>query len=100
LASAAMVSVLLPLAAAMLAGLNVACMPAGRPLTDSLTAPLKPLVGVTVALVVMLLACTTETVDGTRASLNPGVGTLTVTLPLAMSAPPLELVEVPTRVTG
>jgi len=67
------VSVLVP---AVLAGLNTALTPDGRPDADKLTLPLNPFCGVTVIVVVPLVPCviTTEAGDAIRVKFGAGGG--------------------------
>ena len=61
------------LVVAVLAGLNAAVTPLGRPDADKLTAPLKPPVGVTVIAVVLFPLCATLIGLGAAPSVNPDV---------------------------
>jgi hypothetical protein len=58
----------------VLAGLNVAVTPLGRPVADSLTALLKPFTGMTVIVLVPTLPCVIVRLLGDAVSENPGIG--------------------------
>jgi hypothetical protein len=60
----------------VLAGLKLAVTPAGNPDADKLTLPLKPLVGLTVMVVLPLLPCVTERLVGEAESVKSGVAAL------------------------
>jgi len=82
----------------VLAGLNDAVTPPGRPEAERLTAPLKPFCGVMVIAVPPLLPCTTFTVPGAAESAKSCAGAvagqlltrlaaLTLPMPVAKSQP-------------
>jgi hypothetical protein len=48
----------------VVAGLNAAVTPLGRPLAESVTLPLKPLAGIAVMVLVVLAPCFTLTLPG------------------------------------
>ena len=59
------------LVVAVLAGLNDAVMPAGRPEAASVTLPVNPPVGVTVIVLVLLPPCATLIAPGADANVKP-----------------------------
>lgn len=89
------VSVLLPL---VLAGLNVAVTPFGKPVADKLTAPLNPFNLFTVIVLVTLLPRPTLKVLGAADKLKSGAGAEALTVRLTMVVC-VRLPEVPVTVT-
>ena len=89
------VSVLLPL---VLAGLNVAVTPFGKPVADKLTVPLNPFNLFTLIVLVTLLPRPTLKVPGAADKLKSGAGAgaLTVRLTVVVC---VRLPEVPVTVT-
>ena len=81
----------------VLAGLNDAVTPLGRPEAAKLTLPVKPFCGVTVMVLVPLAPCTIVTLLGAAESWKPGaeelvqlftrLAALTVPMPVAKSQP-------------
>ena len=79
----------------VLAGLKVAVTPAGNPDADKLTLPLKPLLGLTVMVLLAVLPCVTETLAGDAESVKFGAAfTVSVTVVVWLRLP-----EVPVIVT-
>jgi hypothetical protein len=58
--------------------LKLAVTPLGRPVADSVTLPVNPFAPVTVIVLVLLLPCTTVTLDGDADNVKLGGGGLTV----------------------
>jgi len=67
----------------VLAGLNAAVTPLGRPDAASVTLPVKPPVGLTVIVLMPLLPCAMLKLLGAAESVKPGLVTVTEPVPVA-----------------